>query len=345
VARVNQSHWQQFLPINGQKIARLISPVISGDRARGYLSLIGTHDNLDMLDTLAVEHGAAAYALEMAKAKAVSEAKKALRGNFLEGLLAGTLSEAEKERLAGRLDHETDRPHIIITFTWLGDDTPSLRRMETTINWLLSGHNRQALSHVYSDDHICVFQALDNGEEDVSTARELAKRIRDHLKAEFPQMQLAGGMSGLAYTLNDWPEAYRQAVQSMEVARRLELGHFVEFNSLGIYQLLAQLDHIPSLQAFCQQLIGPLAHYDKQHRSDLVQTITAYFDHHANISQTAEALFIHRNTLLYRLERIQELTEQDLDQADARLALHLALKLWQLRPESNPPKESSVNKF
>jgi purine catabolism regulator len=131
----------------------------------------------------------------------------------------------------------------------------------------------------------------------------------------------------------------------MEVAKRLKLPHFVEFNSLGIYQLLAQLDSTPILKQFCQRLIGPLARYDEQHNSDLVHTITAYFDHHANISQTAEALFIHRNTLLYRLERIQELTGQDLNQADTRLSLHLALKLWQLRPESKPARETSINKF
>jgi purine catabolism regulator len=345
VARVRQSHWQQLLPVNDQKIARLISPVISGDRARGYLSLIGAPDNLDLLDSLAAEHGAAAYALEMAKAKAVSEAKKELRGNFLEGLLAGTLPEAEMERLAGRLDHNTDRPHVVITFAWLGNNVPSLRRMETTINWLLSSHNRPALCHIYSDDHVCVFQALEDGDQDLSTARELATRVRDHLQAEYPQMRLVGGLSGPARTLKEWPETYRQAVHSMEVAKRLKLPHFVEFNSLGIYQLLAQLDSTPVLQQFCQRLIGPLAGYDEQHHSDLVHTLTAYFDHHANISQTAEALFIHRNTLLYRLERIQELTGQDLNQADTRLSLHLALKLWQLRPEAKPPKEASLNKF
>ncbi len=344
-ARVRQSHWQQLLPINGQNIARLISPIISGDRARGYLSLIGTPDNLDMLDTLAAEHGAAAYSLEMAKAKAVSEAKKALRGNFLEGLLAGTIPEAEMERLSGRLDHNTDRPHVVITFAWLGNNAPSLRRMETTINWLLSSHNRSALSHVYSDDHVCVFQALEDSDEDLTTAREFATRVRDHLQAEYPQMRLVGGLSGPAKTLEAWPETYRQAVHSMEVAKRLKLPHFVEFNSLGIYQLLAQLDSTPILQQFCKRLIGPLARYDEEHNSELVHTITAYFDHHANISQTAEALFIHRNTLLYRLERIQELTGQDLNLADTRLSLHLALKLWQLSPESKPPKEASINKF
>ena len=70
-----------------------------------------------------------------------------------------------------------------------------------------------------------------------------------------------------------------------------------------------------------------------RHRSSLVQTIDAYFNYRGNISQTSERLFVHRNTLLYRLERIQEVTGQNLENADERLALHLALKFWQLRPE------------
>lgn len=73
-ARAHQSYWQQLLPV--KNLGRLVSPIVSGDRARGYLSIIGLADELDLLDTLTVEHGAAACALEMAKAKAVSEAKK-----------------------------------------------------------------------------------------------------------------------------------------------------------------------------------------------------------------------------------------------------------------------------
>jgi PucR family transcriptional regulator, purine catabolism regulatory protein len=117
----------------------------------------------------------------------------------------------------------------------------------------------------------------------------------------------------------------------MDLARRLHANHLVEFNSLGIYQLLSQIEYVDSVQRFAEQIIGPLAEYDRRHRGSLVETIDAYFQHHANVSQTAESLFIHRNTLLYRLERIQELTAQDIDQADMRLALQLALRLWQLR--------------
>jgi purine catabolism regulator len=333
-ANARQTYWQQILPV--ENMGRLVSPIVSGDRARGYLSVVAPASNLDLLDSLAVEHGAAAYALEMAKAKAVSEAKKALRGDFLEGLLAGTLPEKEIDRLSSRLDHDTRPAHAVITIGWAGEDPPTLRRLETTLSWLLNNHTRPALVHVYGGQYLCIFQSLKD-ETDMEPAHELARRVIEQVEAEFPEANLIGGMSGPARSLESWPRVYREALQAMDVGRRLNLtNRIVEFNSLGVFRLLSELETIPSVQEFALQVIGPLLQYDEQHRGSLVQTLAAYFDHHGNISQTAESLFVHRNTLLYRMDRIQELTEQDLNNADMRLALHLSLKLWQLRHDTKP---------
>ena len=333
-ARARQTYWQQLLPI--QNMGRLLSPIVSGDRARGYLSVVGPADELDMLDSLTVEHGAAACALEMAKAKAVSEAKKALRGDFLEGLLAGSLPRKEIERLEGRLDHNTREPHAVIVLSWVGASTPSMRRLETSVHWILSNHPRQALVHVYGNQHLVIFQALKTT-EDMESAHQLGRRIREQIETEFPDATIIGGISGPARTLVDWPVAYDQALQAMQLGQRLKLNNqFVEFNSLGIYRLLYGLEDMVEVKQFTDDIIRPLADYDTQNRGSLVKTVEAYFAHHGNISQTAESLFVHRNTLLYRMERIQELTGLQLDQANMRLALHLALKLWQLRPDSQP---------
>jgi purine catabolism regulator len=328
-----QNQWQQMVSVGDTQMGRLISPIISGDRARGYVSVVGLPEELDLLDTLTVEYGAAACALEMAKAKAISEAKKELRGNFLEGLLAGTLPETEINRLSGRLDHDTTRPHAIMTFAWDGDDTPSLRRLESPLSWLVSSHNRSALTHIYSNNHVCVFQSLADRDDKMSSAVELARHIREHLRAEFPKQRLLCGLSGPAKSLGEWPEVYHQALQAMKVAERLHLDKTAEFNNLGVYRLLTELVDAPTVQEFCSEIIGPLVRYDQRHRSNLVKTIGAYFENHGNISQTAENLFVHRNTLLYRLERIQDLTGQHLDNSDERLALQLALKLRQIQPD------------
>lgn len=331
-ARARQTYWQQLLPI--ENMGRLISPIISGDRARGYLSVVGPAGELDMLDSLTVEHGAAACALEMAKAKAVSEAKKALRGDFLEGLLAGTLPTREIERLEGRLDHNTREPHAVMTLAWVGSDTPSLRRLETALHWVLTNHPRPALTHIYGNHHIVVFQALKN-EADMESARHLGRRVIEQVETEFPGANLIGGISGPADALANWPAAYEEALQAMQLGQRLKLTkQIVDFQSLGIYRLLYDLEELQSVRKFTDEIIRPLADYDEQNRGSLVKTVDAYFTHHGNISQTAEALFVHRNTLLYRMERIQELTNLQLDQANMRLALHLALRLWQLRPDA-----------
>ncbi len=327
-SRTGQSFWQQLLPI--ETMGRMISPIISGDRARGSVSVVGPGDELDLLDTLVAEHGAAAAALEMARDKAISEAQKALRGDFLEGLLAGKTAPNEIERLERRLDHDTKHPHAVITYSWGAGENFSLRRLETAVNWLLSSHNRPALVHIYGGDHVSVFQSL-RGENDLNTVQEFDRRLREHLQGEYPQATLYSGFSGPANTLYDWADFHDHALQALRLGERLGLNSLVEYNSLGVYQLLQQIEQLPAVKTFCEEIIGPLAEYDQRQRGNLVQTIDAYFNFHGNVSQTAEALFVHRNTLLYRLERIQELTGQDLNQADMRLALQLALRLWNLR--------------
>ncbi len=334
-AKARQSYWQQLLAIENSPtpMGRLISPIISGDRARGYLSIIGPADGLNMFDSLAVEHGAAACALEMAKNKAINEARKSLRGDFLEGLLAGSLPKKEIDRLEGRLDHDTREPHAVLVAGWHGPSSPSLRRLETAVHWVLSNHTRPALVHLYGNQHLVIFQTL-KGSEDMESAHQLGRRIREQVELEFPEATLVGGMSGPTMTLGDWPAACDQALQAMELAERLNLtNQFVEFNGLGIYRLLYDLEELEPVRRFTDEIMRPLADYDAQNRGSLVKTVEAWFHHRGNISQTAESLFIHRNTLLYRMERIQELTGLQLDQANMRLALHLSLKLWQLRPD------------
>jgi sugar diacid utilization regulator len=243
------------------------------------------------------------------------------------------LPPKEIDRLSRRLDHETNPPHAVLVFGWDSPEPPSLRRLETTINWVVSNHTRPALVHIHPNQHVCVFQAL-KGEKDMETAYDLATRIEAQVDEEYPKVRLVGGISGPALALDYWPGVYTEAVQAMQLCQRLNLPHVVEFSSLGVYRLLSALEDNAMVQGFARQIIGPLADYDDQHRGSLVDTIDAFFKHHGNISRTADSLYVHRNTLLYRLDRIQELTGHDLGQADMRLAMHLALKLWQLRPDA-----------
>ena len=81
----------------------------------------------------------------------------------------------------------------------------------------------------------------------------------------------------------------------------------------------------PDLDPF-RKLIEPLKAYDsKRGNSHLIRTLRVFFSSNANQSETAEKLYLHRNSVLYRLVRIQGLTGLDLNDSRARLALQLAL--------------------
>jgi purine catabolism regulator len=73
--------------------------------------------------------------------------------------------------------------------------------------------------------------------------------------------------------------------------------------------------------------MGPLVEHDERKQGDLIRTLNGFFDANGNLAKAATDLDVHRNTLVYRLERISELTGLNLDDADNRLILHLALKV------------------
>ncbi|PJF38228.1 MAG: CdaR family transcriptional regulator, partial [Phototrophicales bacterium] len=67
--------------------------------------------------------------------------------------------------------------------------------------------------------------------------------------------------------------------------------------------------------------------HDDRKQGDLIRTLNGFFEANGNLAKAAQDLDVHRNTLVYRLERISELTDMDLNDADNRLMLHLALKI------------------
>jgi purine catabolism regulator len=77
--------------------------------------------------------------------------------------------------------------------------------------------------------------------------------------------------------------------------------------------------------------IQSLAEHDRKTNGDLVRTLDAYLEHGGALAEAAAALTVHRNTLLYRIGRIEEITGMDLKDPTQRLNLHVALKAYLLR--------------
>ena len=88
--------------------------------------------------------------------------------------------------------------------------------------------------------------------------------------------------------------------------------------------------HPEEVRSFYEDTIAPVVRYDDQYRTDLVGTLEAYFEHNCNMNATAAAIFAHRHTVAYRLDRVKELSGLDATQSEDRERLGLGLKAYRI---------------
>jgi hypothetical protein len=99
-------------------LARLVAPIVVGEVARGYLSLIGLSGELDALDHQVAEQGLLVCAIEMARNKAVREAEKRLKGDLLTALLQENLSPRDARLWAHSMDLDLHQAYVALRFAW-----------------------------------------------------------------------------------------------------------------------------------------------------------------------------------------------------------------------------------
>jgi hypothetical protein len=136
---------------------------------------------------------------------------------------------------------------------------------------------------------------------------------------------------GERVTGHDWARAVSRATGCTAVVRHLgarDLGTTTD--RFALYALAFDADRRDELDRFLADAIGPLLEYDAKRSTDLVATLDAYFGNDGNLRRTADALRVHLNTLLKRLDRTADVLGHDWRAADD-LPLRLAIRLECLR--------------
>jgi purine catabolism regulator len=302
-------------------LERVIVPIVVGDVARGYISAIGLGGELDRTDRLVVEQGALVCAVEMARAKAVRDTEKRLHGDLLSALLHQTLSARDANLWAQNMGLDLDQQHAALRMAWEGQPH-SLRRLETLVNGEVSRSRMHVIVSSMSGEVIC-FCEIPRSEGKPSAAISLAQMVMEASSKEHPDAVIRCGIGTPAADLGSWSVSFRQAGQALDMARRLNERKPLYYMDLSVYRLLLQFEESPDLLSFLQETLGSILTHENS--DEFLETLEEYFTHNGNLSQTAEALFIHRNTLTYRMNRITSITKLDFENPDTRLAVQLAL--------------------
>ncbi|ATO48961.1 helix-turn-helix domain-containing protein [Brevibacillus laterosporus] len=127
-------------------------------------------------------------------------------------------------------------------------------------------------------------------------------------------------------------QSYQEALQ-MNAIKRLfphETERILRFQQLGIYRFLPQMKIWNKEQAYKNDQLAKLLYYDQENQTNLTETLEVFLDHVGKVNRTAAHLHIHINTLSYRLKRIEEIMQIDLDDPNQRYSLYIDLKVMKL---------------
>ena len=316
------------MPDHGMLMERFVAPIIVGGEIHGYIWIIAGGRPLTDLDEMAVRHTATVAALILFKDLAVREAEESLRGDFFEQLLEGSGDSAVFAEQARRLHFRPERVHQVLLIqasAKAGGDTRAL--FDQVERWL----RQQGLSPLLVRRERQLVLVLES--DDAGAGKELATRLVQALN--HPAQRLLVGVGATCGAALDEGQPIRrgheEAVEAVRIGRALGRQEgVVAFAELGLLHWLFHLAPEKRSGNVYIKHVEVLADYDEERDTELVKTVETYLDYGGSLVDAAEALYIHRNTLLHRLKRIEELCGADLHDPWQQLNLHVAVKSYRL---------------
>jgi sugar diacid utilization regulator len=296
---------------------RLVSLVKPRHEVLGVVTLIDPHRQAGENEMFALEYGTTVLALELAHQRNLAETELRLHRDLVDDLIAGTDDESAYAR-SDAAGHDLRGPHHVVVLQWRGHRTDDA--VAEAVTRAVNRLQLRALSARRSGMVVLLTHDRPNGEV-----------LHRAVAAELGSRTGAIGIGSRCDTPGDIPRSYSEALRALDIRQKSRLPHgSTLFDQLGIYRILDTGESREEIEGFVREWLGKLLDYDAQKNADLVRTLSQYLECGGSYDETAAALVIHRSTLRYRLGRIKEITDLDLNDVDSRLNLHVATRAWQV---------------
>jgi purine catabolism regulator len=351
LADVRRRYWEGLLgnvserlivvrTVDQEPTAVALRPLTLRGAVEGYLAMVGTVDEFVDFDHQVADRAASVLAIELAKQSAVVEARLRLQGDFLSDLLdnPGNPDDGLVER-ARRLGYDLSKPHLVFVMRPRVCEATAGISVRNQQRFVDATRRRLVIADVTTllreyDGSVQVLMPCPSDVEpsDVDAGLSWVERLRAALEDALSP-DAVSVVAGVGRTPGPETTPYaamREATRAADIAASMpaESAAALHFARLGALRLIFHLADNPELRAFQRDVLGPLETSDVTRRSEFVRTLDAFLRAGGNHMRAARDLNVHRNTLIYRLERIQELLGGvDLEDPEARLNLQLALKI------------------
>ena len=321
IRRSREPIYFEPIPTIGMTQGRIVVPIIIDEVIHGILWIIADRPNIHPLERELIQQAITASALILLKENAAREVRNSLSGDFFANILREPQDLNQFKRQARRLDYQLHSPRQVIVIYGVPLDPASQQSFGTAVGNWLAEHEQPALK-AWRGDHLVLVLASSATNNGVTVAQQL------HDDLEHPQWSLQLGI-GQAYadaTPQNVRYSYQEALEATEIAIKQGQPKGVHaFEELGLLHWLYHLTPQQRSNNRYTQHIVTLQDHDNTHPTELVTTLLAYCQNDFSLTLTAQKLHIHRNTLVKRLSRIEQLCGVELKNSAEILNLYVAL--------------------
>jgi purine catabolism regulator len=332
--------YREQVDCGGREADSVALPVIIEGKQYGWVKAILLERRFSLLELLTLERVCSIVALDILRQHNVAQIENKYKAEFLSQLLnSSTLYEKDYLERARTFGWELTSDYAVLL---LDVSLPSKaskvkihedRRQDLKIRAAILLENfcsqmQVKFILVNNEDGLALLlePSLVANSKD-SGARDFLRHLRAALNCWDITIGIGSGYNGI----KGIKRSYREAKISLELGRYLfGNGSDIYYNNLGVYGLLLKHNSMSELKDFVQEILGSFLEYDYNKKGDLYKTLETYLESNCNVKETSEKMFTHYNTILYRVNKIKELTGIDFNQPDQKMNLQIAMRLSQV---------------
>lgn len=329
--------------IGNKEVNKLIMPIVAGNKTYGYIIVWEIEDKLEAFDTLTIENSSTIGALIIMKKLSIMEVEKRHKIEFIEDLLSSDpnlqKSAVERGQIFG-LEFGKDNIVMVVnlddfrnTYKKTPNNEEFIQQYKNNIRRIIKNSaeilDQQIIMGDKSDSIIILLavEPMTEAKKVKEATLLLGKKIVEKAKNTLPDISISIGIGRYYPKMEELYKSYQDAKKSITLGRLFNQESIIHFDDLGIYRLLYYENLQPELIRFYNETLRPLVEYDRKKDTELVKTLEAYFENNGNLKKISKQLFTHYNTILYRIQRIEEICNLKLQNSQERLNLEIALKI------------------
>ncbi len=239
------------------------------------------------------------------------------KNHFIQNLILDNLLVVDIYNQARKLHIETDVPRVVFSIEPKYEEDNIVLE---TLKGLYAMSGRDFITSI-DENHIVLVKTLDEKNQ-AGVIEKTAKTIVDTLSAE-AMIKVRVAYGSVVRDLKQVSKSYKEAAMALDVGRIFySEKNIIAYGELGIGRLIYQLP-----VSLCEMFLGEVFEGKKaeEFEEETLYAVNKFFQNNLNISETARQLYVHRNTLVYRLEKIQKTIGLDVRVFDDALTFKIAM--------------------